>query len=445
MEAPITVGGPQGSPTPSLLAQPNPTQTKKEKIGRLDWPDMPPGENAHVPATLENFGHLMEHCGIKLRFNSIKKRVDVKIPDTQVELQNRDQILLTKIESLVIRYRMSPAKVGSYILALGGDKPYDPFAEWITSKPWDGVSRLSEICETLVLADDYSAGFRNALLVKWLLSIVAATFKTKGFRARGVLTLQGGQGIGKTSWFASLIGPPDLCEDIVKLGHSWDGGSKDARLTAIRRRIVELGELEGSFRRDIASLKAFITETTDKIRPPYGRVEAEYQRSTIFGASVNDGQFLLDSAGNSRFWTIALKDIDYSHGIDMQQVFAQLKTELDNGSEWWLTAEEEKALEAVNQSHRVVCGVEATITDRLDMSRVGERGLPKLTANQVLQALEFKNPSNAQSKEANVALRALLGESKRSRGQNRWPIPWSKDPEPTGNEYFQDEDVFEPE
>ena len=414
----------------------------RQTIKRKDWPDQPPTENAQIPATLDNFEFLMEQYGIELKFNVVKKRVDIEVPGLEVGLMNKAQVLLTHLESLAIRHRMSPGNVSNYILALGGSNFYDPFADWVTSKPWDRTSRIWDICETLAVADEAVAAIRDTLVTKWLLSIVAATFKGTGFRARGVLTLQGGQGIGKTSWFARLIDDPSLRDDVIKLGHSWDGGRKDARLAAIRHRIVELGEIEGSFRKEIAGLKAFITEATDKIRPPYGRVEAEYPRSTIFGASVNDRQYLLDTTGNSRFWTLAVEKIDYGHTINMQQVFAELKVRLDRGDQWWLTAAEERALEAINDDHRVVGAIEAKIVDRLDLARIGDPKLPKLTANQVLQALEIKYPSNPQSKEANVVLRRLLGESKRSKGFNRWPIPWKKEPEPNGREYFDDEDQF---
>lgn len=441
MSETANVGGPQGSPTPSTDL-PEEKAPKAGNISMHDWPDRPRSEAAQVPATIENFAFLMKHYGIIMQFNAIKKRVDIVIPDTVVELQNRDSILLTKLESLAIRHRMSPGKVASYILALGGANTYDPFADWVLSKPWDGTSRLPDICETLTVAEGYSSAFANVLLLKWLLSIVAATFKGAGFRSRGVLTLQGGQGIGKTSWFAQLIGPPKLREDIVKLGHNMDNGNKDAKLVAIRHRIVELGELEGSFRKEIANLKAFLTENIDKIRPPYGRVEAEYRRSTIFGASVNDEQFLIDWTGNSRFWTIALKDIDYKHTIDMQQVFAELKAMFDQGEQWWLSPKEEQQLETVNNSYRVMGAIEAKLMERLDLSRIGDPKLKKLTGNQVLEAIGVKNPTNPQSKEVAGTLRRLLGPSKKCQGYHRWPIPWSLDPEPNGTEYFENEDTF---
>ncbi|QIG53757.1 virulence-associated E family protein [Altererythrobacter sp. BO-6] len=398
--------------------------TQEGKLERASFPDQPRSPGKALPATYENFRHLLDGFGIKVRFNLVKKRVDVTIPGLKTGRQNRDEVVLASLESLLHRHEMSTGSIRSYLLLLADQHPYDPFAEWVDSKPWDGTSRLPEFYETLVPVEDYSLELRDVLMRKWLLSIVAATFKKRGFRCRGVLTLQGAQGLGKTTWIARLVTPLKLREQVVKLGHSWDRGQKDAKLSAIRHRIVELGELEGSFKSQMPALKAFITETEDKIRPPYGRVEAEYPRTTIFAASVNDAQFLQDTTGNSRFWTIALKQIDYQHSIDMQQLFAEAKVLFEDGEEWWLNREEDAQLEQVNQTHRVKGTIETLIIDAIDPSREASWEGDRLTANEVLAQLGYDKPTNAQSKEANVALRALLGEPKRVRGQNRWFVLW---------------------
>ncbi|WP_057884183.1 VapE domain-containing protein [Tsuneonella troitsensis] len=396
------------------------------KLARESFPDQPSNSSKQVPATLENFKHVIDAAKIGIRFNIIKKRPEIEVPGLNFGRQNRDAVVLSRIESLLIRNDMSPAQARQHLLVLADAHPFDPFADWVTSRAWDGRSRISEICETLIPADGYPAEFRDVLVRKWLLSIVAATFVKQGFRARGVLTLQGEQGLGKTSWIANLVTPAHLREEAVKLGHSWDGGSKDARLAAVRHRIVELGELEASFRREMAGLKAFITETEDKIRPPYARVEAEYPRSTIFAASVNERQFLSDTTGNSRFWTVRAAKIGYQHTIDMQQVFAELKIDLGAGAEWWLNDSEEKQLAEINNEHRLVSAIEARIQEELDLDRMSADGLPRLTAIEVLKVLGIEKPTNPQAKEANVALRALLGPHKRIGGYNRWPIPWRK-------------------
>jgi predicted P-loop ATPase len=361
-----------------------------------------------------------------VRFDVLKKRPLVDIPDLRTTGENRDAVVLTYIEDIAIRHRMSAGRIGQNLLALADRTPVDPMARWIDSKPWDGQDRLPELYATVVPQDGYPTDFRDTLLRKWTLSIVAATFKKRGFRARGALTLQGDQGIGKTSWFKRLVSDERLRDQAVKLGHAWDGGSKDARLAAIRHRIVELGELEGSFRREIAGLKAFLTEDYDKIRPPYGRVEAEYPRRTIFGASVNESDFLLDATGNSRFWTIAVERIDYEHEIDMQQTFAQLKKDFEAGAKWHLDADEERQLQEVNQQHRHYGAIGEKIKASLDLSRKGRTDNPRDSAGDVLRKVGVERPTNPQYKETNAILKELLGAPKKIQGIYRWYVPWDR-------------------
>ena len=396
------------------------------KIDPFDFPDPPASSSDGVRCTLDNLAFLLEAYDIKVSFNVMKKRLDIDIPGLVSTDQNRDQVVLNHIENLAIKHRMSAGRVAANLLTLGDTRPFDPMAEWIDSKPWDGEDRLPAVYATVVPQEGYPLKFRDTLMKKWLLSVVAATFVTKGFRARGALTFQGAQGIGKTSWFKRLVSDPALRDQAIKLGPSWDGGSKDAKLAAVRHRIVELGELEGSFRREIASLKAFMTEDYDKIRPPYARVEAEYPRQTIFGASVNESDFLLDHTGNSRFLTVAVESLDYQHNIDMQQVFAQLKVDFLKEEKWWLSDEEDKELETINRRHRYRNAVAEKIEDGLDLALVGQNGLCRDSATDVLRKIGIERPTNPQFKEANAILRELLGQPKKINGSYRWYVPWAR-------------------
>ena len=89
--------------------------------------------------------------------------------------------------------------------------------------------------------------------------------------------------------------------------------------------ICELGELGSTFKRaDIDQLKAFLTKRSDELRLPYDRAFSNYQRRTAFYASVNEKEFLIDTSGNRRFWVVPVTEIDWRHGLNMQQVWAEI-------------------------------------------------------------------------------------------------------------------------
>src|SRR5690606_39387898 len=140
--------------------------------------------------------------------------------------------------------------------------------------------------------------------------------------AEGVLVFQGPQNLGKTSWLKSLA-PREL--RLIKDGMMLRPDDKDSVKQVCSFWLVELGELDSTFRRaDIAQLKAFITQDTDVLRRPYARRESTYARRTVFFGSVNPREFLHDETGNRRYWTIECESINSRHGLDMQQVWAEV-------------------------------------------------------------------------------------------------------------------------
>jgi len=402
----------------SLCALDNPTP-----LDYASFPHQPRNGNKQLPATISNVQHLLTEYGIIVRYNVVRKKLSISVPGYAGTPDNADNVAIAHIISLASLNGLSTGQILSYVGTIGDRHQINPVANWITSKPWDGTDRLEAFYETLVHRDDYPQPLKAVLMYRWLISAVAAALKPSGFRARGVLTLQGPQSIGKTAWVNALVPDPILREHTVKLDHHLDAGNKDSLLTAIGHWIVEIGELDSSFKKDIARLKGFLTGDRDKVRRPYGRTDSEYPRRTVFCATVNDQAFLVDSTGNSRWWTIPVTKINYAHNIDMQQVFAQVAVDFHSGEPWWLTQAEEGCLETYNKRHRAISAIHERVLDALDLGRAKDTHLVAMTPTELLRKIGIKNPSNSQSKECAAILRELLGDSKRINGQNKWRVP----------------------
>ncbi len=391
-------------------------------IDYRDFPQRTP-DTKYVPTTLPNVKYMLDKYGITVRYNVIKKRVDFEIPGLTTTLDNRDNACINHIVSLAALNGLKVAAIPGYIDTIADQNAYNPVLEWVESKPWDGEDRMQQISDTLQVNASFVQTLKDALIRKWIRSAVAALYR-KGFHSRGVLTLQGSQGLGKTSWVRKLIPEVHLRESVLKVDHHLDASDKDSKILAIAHWIVEIGELDSSLKKDIARLKGFITADTDKIRRPYAKAESEYQRRTVFCATVNDETFLVDPTGNSRFWTLPVTGIDYQHHVDMQQVFAQAKHELDTGGIWWLDEQEEAMLRQLNDKHRAVSAIRELVLDRVLESNHPNADTPvKCSASQFLtQYCQIKNPTNAQAKEAAQALREFYGEPVRSGGVSRWQV-----------------------
>jgi len=397
-----------------------------DKASPLDpksFPNQSRDDSQKNPTTIPNVQHLLAGYGISVRYDVIRKKLLVQIPGHAGTPENLDNVAIAQITSLATLNGMSSGRLPEYIAAISDRNPVNLVADWILSKPWDGIDRLQDLCDTLTHREDYPEPLKQQLLHRWLISTVAAVLKPSGFHARGVLTLQGPQSIGKTRWISSLVPDPILREMAIKLDHHLDASNKDSLITAISHWIVEIGELDSSFKKDVARLKGFLTGDRDKVRRPYGRADSEYPRRTVFCATVNDANFLVDPTGNTRWWTIPVTKINYDHGIDMQQLFAQIAVDFKDGEEWWLSSPVERCLEDFNKLHRSVSVLRERILEAVDLDRAQDEKLPAMTPTELLRTIGINSPTNAQCKECASILRELFGESRRIKGLNKWRVP----------------------
>lgn len=385
------------------------------------FPDRPPPRSDRPPATIANIEHLLDHAGIRVRYNEVSKRDEIEIPNRTGSTDNVDNVTLTYIISLVAEHHIPTGNVPGFVEAIANRNAYNPVRDWINSRPWDGIDRLPDVYETVVQAEGHPDSLKHVILRKWLRSVSAAATQTN-FRSRGVLTLQGAQGAGKSSWIKALISDPVLADRVVKLGHHMDPSNKDSLIGAIGFAITEIGELDSSFKKDIARLKGFLTDDTDRVRRPYDRRESSYPRRTVFAATVNEHQFLQDPTGNTRFWTIPVSSLNWQHQIDMQQVFAQLAQEVEDGETWWLTDDEEALLNDLNSRHSTASPVAERLAEMVDIDRIGSEGLEAMSATQVLEWLQLPL-TNPMAREAGAALRSLLGDPKKINGTMKWRVP----------------------
>lgn len=304
--------------------------------------------------TLENMQEIINRIGVIARYNVINKQIELLVPDSKFSMDNQANAALAHVLSWVNRFGMSTANAQDYITAIADNNQYNPVANWILSKEWDKKTRIQAFFDTIKQANpqrlDDGRDLKEVLIMRWLVSALAAVFSPDGVSAHGILVLQGDQNIGKTKWLKSLA-PKDL--GVIKDGVTLNPSDKDSVMQCVRNWIVELGELDATFRKsDIASLKAFITSDRDVLRRPYARLESEFARRTVFFASVNPQQFLHDNTGNRRYWVIDCEYIDHSHSIDMQQLWREAYDELyQKGVKHYLEHDEINALNKRNESH----------------------------------------------------------------------------------------------
>ena len=260
--------------------------------------------------------------------------------------------------------------VEQYLCYLAEKNKYNPVLDLFNANKWDEQDHLTWVYDVLGISQDDILS--RTLLLKWFWqghALIRNNDKSP-FGADGVLTLTGKQGIGKTSFFRHMA-LHNVNSDFFKEGQKIKSLDKDTIRRCHTAFITELGELGSTFKfAHIDDLKAFITQSRDQYRLPYGHKDIKKARRCNLAATVNDKEFLVDRTGNRRFWTIPVENInlDGLKEINALQVWLQVWEQYakHNLQGFRLTKDEQNLLSERNSQHERSLKSEDEIRDILD-------------------------------------------------------------------------------
>jgi hypothetical protein len=370
-------------------------------------------------STIENLQYVLDQYDITVRYNVISKDVETNINGVKFSQDNNTANMFTSVGSLCSRNRMPKGDLQDYLLVVADTNDRNPAAEWIDSRPWDGVDRIGALVDTL---DPVDRDLAFTLVRRWMIGAAGCAFEPAGMSMQGVLVLQGPQNSGKTTWFWSLTNGN---RRLAKEGATLNPADRDSVKQSVSYWLVELGELDATFRKsDVAALKAFLTKDQDELRLPFAKAASKYPRRTAFFASVNPKQYLHDDTGNRRYWTVPHgPNMRGLHDVDMQQAWAQAKHLWKSGEQHRLTQDEMDKLNAANADHAEGSAIEELILSSFAWDGQEDAFRKNMSATDVLLAIGQDRPNNKQTKECGTVLRRLVGEPKKRGGLSIYPMP----------------------
>ena len=171
---------------------------------------------------------------------------------------------------------------------------FHPVRDYLDSCEWDEVPRLERLLVDYLGAED--TPYTRAVTKKAFTAAVARIYHP-GCKFDYMLTVRGRQGLGKSAL-------------IRKLGGEWFSDSfttlqgKESYEQVQGVWLMEVGELAGMRKAEAETVKLFISKTSDRFRPAYGRRIQEFPRQCVFIGTTNESTFLKDSTGNRRFWVV---------------------------------------------------------------------------------------------------------------------------------------------
>ena len=352
--------------------------------------------------TYELFAEFLEKQGYSIRYNQITHNFEFFGFDENQSKEHLAENVPTILHDQLkqIYTHVTNQVITNYITMYATIHRYNPILNAIKAVKWDGKDHVTQIYDIFRIPTDTEEGlYSRTFIFKWLKQCVCGLFNDieNPFSLDIILVFQGKQGIGKTRFFEML----SLNSRYFGEGISLDPRDKDSVMQATSKWISELGEIGSTMRKDMDTVKAFLTKSTDEYRTPYGKASLHYPRMTSFVGTVNDEQFLIDQTGNRRFVTIPLAPdlvIDYNTQIkpfDALQLWAQIyhivKNE-DKSSCFRLSEDEKRYLEKRNATFVKPMKGEYEVLDILEEQQTQEQGyICSFKEMTVLQFIQLHN------------------------------------------------------
>ena len=367
--------------------------------------------------TADNLEWLLKHFDANIRLNLMTRQREISLPGFKLFYDDLENSALRLIKNIASLNEMPIGQMDDHLDSLAERNTYHPIVQLLEQNKWDGKERLDTFIGTLKAKNPELA---KHVLKTWMVAAMEAAHSITGFMNHGVLVLQGPQNIGKTRWVKSL--DPIGCK-AVKEGMFLDPTHKDSILQLSRYWIAELGELDSIFQKSaIGRLKSFITMEYDIVRAAYARRSALVPRRTVYVATVNDSNYLIDETGNRRWWTLEIEKVDLDHGLDMTQVWAEVYDVWKKGAKPYLENDLQLKVNESNLKHEKIDPLKEQLLAHYDWTHDLRRWQ---SATQILQEIGYKSPTRSECTRMGTLLKSTNShESKILRGITLHYVPY---------------------
>lgn len=258
---------------------------------------------------------------------------------------------------------------------------FDVYRSYLDDLPeWDGTDYVVELAKSVKTTQPAHFEF---CLRKWLVAMVASLMDDNSVNHTAIV-LSGPQGIGKTTWFHTIL--PSEFQEFIHEGYV-QTKDKETSVKIAECVLVLMDELENLSDKSMDGVKQLMTQKGTTMRRAYTVISQYYSRRASFAGTVNKKHFLKDLTGNRRFLCFDVKEIDLNHCIPHDQLFAQLKHLYLAGFQYWFDESEIEVLNEMNAEFRDISVEEEAFVNHYAKCDVADESAQFLTTTQIQQSL----------------------------------------------------------
>jgi predicted P-loop ATPase len=240
---------------------------------------------------------------------------------------------------------VNAATAAQAVEAVARERSFHPVGDYLCSLKHDGIARTGTWLSTCLGAEQtlYTEAVGRAMLIA-----AVARIYNPGCKVDTVPIFEGVQGAQKSTAVKALF-EPWFTDELADLG------TKDAAMQTKGVWVIEVSELDAMSRAEVSRIKAFITRTTDRFRPPFGSRLVESPRSCVFWGTTNADGYLKDETGGRRFWPVKIGKINVPLLREQRdQLWAEAVALYEADYPWYLAKKDAQADAERHQRDRYV-------------------------------------------------------------------------------------------
>ena len=301
------------------------------------------GKDIQQPTTIHRLSDFLKKH-YELRYNQISTNTEYRKHNSKefhpLTLRDMNTICLSAHDAGILCWDRD---VYRYIQS-SRIKSYHPFKAYIDTLPqWDGTERVEALAKRISDSPIWTMGFH-----RWMLAMMAQWMELNKSYANSLMPIlvSERQGMGKSTFCRSLLPPP--------LQEYYTDNVNMTNLSQLGKHLTEMGlinldEFDQISAQKHPMLKNIMQLTGLRLRKAYQHDERNLTRIASFIGTSNSHELLTDPSGSRRFICVDVTHPIENAPIQHDQLYAQLKEELQGGNIYWFTKEEEEAIQRNNQ------------------------------------------------------------------------------------------------